>query len=277
METFNPKNIESRLFYRLLSGIVSPRPIALVSSCNAEGKVNLAPFSFFNVVSINPPVLVFSPLRRLRANTTKDTLNNVQACAEVVINIVGYDNVEQLSLTGNDYDPEVNEFDKAGFTPEKSTMVKPPIVAEALASFECKVTSIIPLGEEGGAGNLVVCEVVNAHFKNGLVNKEYQVDVTALELISRLGQDYYAKVDKAALFQIEKLSEILGIGWEKLPKEISENNYLTGNEIAKLAGVPIIPVTLSEVSISSDLKVYAQVKRLLVENKISEAWKKLYS
>ena len=145
MNRISPSEIEPRLFYRLLSGIIGPRPIALVSSSNLNGEINLAPFSFFNVMSIQPPVLVFSPLTRLRTNTKKDTLNNVYEHKEVVINIIGYDHVEQVSIAGNDYDSEVNEFIKSGFNEIPSDIVKPPRVKEALASFECKVVSVIEL------------------------------------------------------------------------------------------------------------------------------------
>ena len=174
MNRISPSDIEPRLFYRLLSGIIGPRPIALVSSSNLNGEINLAPFSFFNVMSIQPPVLVFSPLTRLRTNTKKDTLNNVHQHKEVVINILGYEHVEQVSIAGNDYTSEVNEFVKSGFKEVPSDIVIPPRVKEALASFECKVLSVIALGDKGGAGNLVVCEVLTAHFQKGLIDQEYQ-------------------------------------------------------------------------------------------------------
>jgi len=277
MNRISPSEIEPRLFYRLLSGIIGPRPIALVSSSNLNGEINLAPFSFFNVMSIQPPVLVFSPLTRLRTNTKKDTLNNVYEHKEVVINIIGYDHVEQVSIAGNDYDSEVNEFIKSGFNEVSSDIVKPPRVKEALASFECKVVSVLALGDKGGAGNLVICEVLTAHFKKGLVNDDFQINIRDVNLVGRLGQDYYTKVNDNSLFQVEKSSSKLGLGWDKLPKEISESKYLTGNEIAKLSNVDEIPLKISHKKISTDPDVYEKVKKLIKKNLIVEAWKLLYS
>jgi len=277
MNRISPGEIEPRLFYRLLSGIIGPRPIALVSSSNLNGEINLAPFSFFNVMSIQPPVLVFSPLTRLRTNTKKDTLNNVYEHKEVVINIIGYDHVEQVSIAGNDYDSEVNEFIKSGFNEVSSDIVKPPRVKEALASFECKVLSVIALGDKGGAGNLVICEVLTTHFKKGLVNDDFQINIRDVNLVGRLGQDYYTKVNDNSLFQVEKSSSKLGLGWDKLPKEISESKYLTGNEIAKLLNVDEIPLKISNKKISTDPDVYEKVKKLIKKNLIIEAWKLLYS
>tara|TARA_Y100000589_G_scaffold129839_2_gene123486 strand:+ start:6865 stop:7698 length:834 start_codon:yes stop_codon:yes gene_type:complete len=277
MNRISPGEIEPRLFYRLLSGIIGPRPIALVSSSDLNGEINLAPFSFFNVMSIQPPVLVFSPLRRLRTNTKKDTLNNVHEHKEVVINILGYNHVEQVSITGNDYDSDVNEFVKSGFNEVSSDIVKPPRVKEALASFECKVLSVIALGDKGGAGNLVICEVLTAHFKKGLVNDEFQINIRDTNLVGRLGQDYYTVVNRDSLFQVEKLSGKLGLGWDKLPKEILESKYLTGNEIAKLSNIDDIPLKITTQKISKDPEVYKKVKKLIKKNLITEAWNLMFS
>lgn len=275
MEKINPKDIEPRFLYRILSGVVGPRPIALVSTTNSNGDVNLAPFSFFNLMSINPPVLVFSPLRRLRTNTTKDTLNNLEECPEVVINIVGYEHVEQMSISGGEYLSSVDEFEKSGFTAKKSTIVKPPYVGESIASFECKVNSIVALGNEGGAGNLVVCEVLMVHLRNGILNEEYQIDVANLDLIGRLGGDYYVGINNESLFSVAKNGSSLGIGWDALPDEIKFNKFLTGNEIGKLASVNEIPIqTKKGLTISSKID-YEEVKLLLKENKVDDAWKLL--
>ena len=276
MNRISPSEIEPRLFYRLLSGIIGPRPIALVSSCNLNGQINLAPFSFFNVMSIQPPVLVFSPLTRLRTNTKKDTLNNVNQHKEVVVNILGYEHVEQISIAGNDYGYEVNEFVKSGFKEVPSDIVTPPRVKEALASFECKVLSVIALGDKGGAGNLVICEVLTAHFQEGLIDQEYQVKVESLDLIGRLGQDYYTKVDNNSLFKVEKSSSKIGVGWDKLPKEISESDYLTGNEIARLSNITSLPEKVLIGKVSEDFKVYRNVKKLIKKGLILEAWELLY-
>ena len=277
MKRISPSEIEPRLFYRLLSGIIGLRPIALVSSINLNGEVNLAPFSFFNVMSIQPPVLVFSPLRRLRTNTTKDTLNNVHEHKEVVINILDYEHVEQLSITGNDYPAKVNEFIKSGFHEIASDFVRPPRVKESLASFECKVKSIISLGLEGGSGNLVICEVLTAHFKNGLVQEEFYINVENVNLVGRLGQNYYSKVNGDSLFQVEKSSNKLGLGWDLLPKEILESKFLTGNEIARLSNIDEIPFKISHKKISLDPQVYKKVKKLIKQNLILEAWVLLYN
>ena len=276
MDNISPKDIEPRMYYRLLSGIIGPRPIALVSSCNDEGMVNLAPFSFFNVMSIDPPILVFSPLRRLRTNTTKDTLNNIHQVEEVVINIIGLTHVEQMSIAGNDYDACVNEFEKSGFTALKSNIVQPPRVSEALASFECKVVSKLALGEKGGAGNLVICEVLTSHFREGIVGEDFQIQIGKLDLIARLGQDLYTKVNKDSLFSVKKESAEIAIGWDNLPLEIKESKFLTGNEIAKLASVTSIPFDVKKMMISSDPKTYMEVKKMLSENKLKKAWELLY-
>jgi len=272
MIEIEPKNIEPRDFYKLLSGIISPRPVALVSSCDLRGKVNLAPFSFFNMMSIVPPILVFSPLRRMRTNTTKDTLNNVKECAEVVINIIGFEHVEQMSLTGGEYDTSINEFDKSGFTSIASSVVKPPRVLEALASFECKVTSIVELGEKGGAGNLVICEVVKAYFQSSIIDDQNQVNTLSFEAIGRLGQSYYTKVNSTSIFEIEKGNGKTGMGWDKLPLEIIQSTQLTGNEIGKLASISQLPFEDNNYSVTTDLIRIKKVKYLLFENQISKAW-----
>lgn len=276
MDNISPKDIEPRMYYRLLSGIIGPRPIALVSSCNDAGMVNLAPFSFFNVMSIDPPILVFSPLRRIRTNTTKDTLNNVHQVAEVVINIIGLNHVEQMSIAGNDYDASINEFEKSGFTSLKSTTVQPPRVSEALASFECKVISTLALGEKGGAGNLVLCEVLTSHFKKGIIGEDFQINIEKLDLIARLGQDFYTKVNEGSLFRVKKESTEIAIGWDNLPLEIKESTFLTGNEISKLANVKSIPFDLKKMKITSDPKTYRAVKKMLMENNLKKAWELLY-
>lgn len=269
----DPENTDNRLFYQLLSSVITPRPIALVSSCDITGQVNLAPFSFFNMVSVNPPILVFSPLRRMRTNTTKDTLNNVQLQKEVVINIVGFEHVEQMSLAGGEYDNSVNEFDKTGFTIIKSIKVIPPRVKEAIASFECKVIDILEFGREGGAGNLVVCEIILAHFKDKIFNDASQIDPHLFNPIGRLGKSYYVKGDEQSIFEIEKRNEGAGIGWDVIPDFIKNSKELTGNEIAKLASVQVIP-TSTAVSGSKvkDSEKIQQVRVLLKKGKIIEAW-----
>ncbi len=266
----DPNIVPPREFYRLLSGAVSPRPIALVSSCDKDRNVNLAPFSFFNVMSIQPPILVFSPLRRLRDKTTKNTLDNVLSHDEVVINIVGFDKVEQMSLAGGEYPVDVNEFNKSGFTPVSSEKVTPPRVKEAFAQFECKVKNVISLGEEGGAGNLVICEILLAHFHDDVVSNLNMIDPNKVNPIGRLGGDFYIKGDENSLFEIEKRSEGFGVGFDALPRYILNSKCLTGNEIGKLASVSELPDNLPE-SIPENFN-WNKLKSLLVQGNVADAW-----
>lgn len=276
MKSFTPKDIPPHLYYRLLSGVISPRPVALVSSSNEKGNINLAPFSFFNIMSISPPILVFSPLRRMRTNTTKDTLNNINSINQVVINIIGYQHVEQMNLTGADYDSEISEFHKSGFTPIKSNLVKPPRVKEALASFECQVNNVIPLGDQGGAGNIVICEILTSHFKSEIIGESYQINPQNADFIGRLGSSYYTKVDRNSLFEIKKNSTQISMGWDNLPAQIINSPYLTGNEISKLASIPKIPITTHPSLFNNHPATYKKVKQLLKNNQVMAAWKLLY-
>jgi len=269
----DPENTDNRLFYQLLSSVITPRPIALVSSCDIKGQVNLAPFSFFNMVSVNPPILVFSPLRRMRTNTTKDTLNNAKSQKEVVINIVGFEHVEQMSLAGGEYDNSINEFDKTGFTTIESIKIVPPRVKEAIASFECKVIDILEFGKEGGAGNLVVCEIMLAHFKDEIFNAASQIDPHLFNPIGRLGKSYYIKGDEQSIFEIEKRNEGSGIGWDAIPDFIKKSKELSGNEIAKLASVQTIPIPIrTDGNKLKESEKIQQVKQLLSKEHIIEAW-----
>ena len=271
----DPKNTEQRLFYHWLSSVVTPRPIALVSSLDTKGNQNLAPFSFFNMVSINPPILVFSPLNRMRDNTTKDTLNNAKVNGEVVINILGYEHVGQMSLAGGDYDSSINEFDKAGFNAEKSVKVSPPRVKEALASFECKVNDIIALGPHGGAGNLVVCEVLLAHFNDDIIDAEGNVMTDSFTPVGRLGKSYYIKGGTSSVFEVEKEATATGIGWDQVPDFIKQSSLLTGNEISALASVKELPEITKKVSLLTNDERILLVKGMLSENRIKQAWEAL--
>ena len=240
MNRISPGEIEPRLFYRLLSGIIGPRPIALVSSSNLNGEINLAPFSFFNVMSVQPPVLVFSPLRRLRTNTKKDTLNNVHEHKEVVINILGYNHVEQVSITGNDYDSDVNEFVKSGLSMLASETVKPFRVKESPVQFECKVNEVVALGSEGGAGNLIICEVLKMHISKAVLDNDNNIDQVKLDLVARAGGSYYSRA-KSGFFEIPKPLVNLGIGVDALPDDIRNSRILSGNDIGMLANVEALP------------------------------------
>ncbi|MBD0368219.1 MAG: flavin reductase family protein, partial [Flavisolibacter sp.] len=212
-----------------LQHVIAPRPICFASTIDQQGIVNLSPFSFFNLFSSQPPVVILSPSRRVRDNTTKHTLENVLEVPEVVINIVTYDMVQQTSLASCEYPREVDEFEKAGFTKEKATLVQPPMVKESKAKLECKVLEIKSLGEKGGAGQLVICEVLCLHIADELLTAEKKMDQTKLELVARLGGDWYCRVTKENLFIVPKPNVKLGIGMNALPESIRSSTILTGN------------------------------------------------
>lgn len=241
MKTIRPKEVSVAEFHSYLLGVVAPRPIAFASTVDKEGHVNLSPFSFFNAFGSNPPILIFSPARRVRDNTIKHTLENVLEHDEVVINIVNYSMVEQMSLASTEYEKGVNEFVKAGFTEGKSEMVKPPRVAEAPASFECKVKQVIQTGQKGGAGNLIICEVLLAHISEDILDKAGKVDPKLLDVVGRMGGDWYCRAQGDALFKLPKPAREAGIGIDQLPASVRNSKVLTGNNLARLANVPLIP------------------------------------
>ncbi len=269
-----------------LQHVVAPRPVCFASTIDKEGNVNLSPFSFFNMFSSNPPIVIFSPSRRVRDNTTKHTLQNVSEVPEVVINLVTYDMVQQTSLACCEYPKGVDEFIKAGFTKEPATMVSPPMVKESKAKLECKVLEIKPLGTEGGAGNLIICEVLYLHIDDSLLTNDKKFDQTKLELIARLGADWYCKVSKDNLFIVPK-PNLLGIGIDALPENIRNSKVLSGNHLGKLANVQKIPYIdpnfnqdyLKNISSNSILEKEHQAHffaaKLLDENKVDEAWQVL--
>ncbi|WP_375579004.1 flavin reductase family protein [Marivirga tractuosa] len=284
----DPKSIKTPELHGLLLGAIAPRPIAFASTIDNEGKVNLSPFSFFNVFGANPPILIFSPARRGRNNTTKHSYENVKEVAEVVINIANYPMVEQMSLASTEYDKGVNEFIKAGFTEAKSTKVKPPRVAESPVAFECKVNQVIETGEEGGAGNLVICEVIHIHVDEGILDDNGKIDPFKLDPIGRLGGNWYSR-SKKALFEVEKPLQKLGIGVDALPEDIRNSSILTGNDLGKLGNIERIPSEddLKEISLPSSYKkiksksdskeLHQIAHQLLEKNKLIEAWKVLLS
>jgi len=271
-----------------LQHAVAPRPIAFVSTINKAGNVNLSPFSFFNLFSSNPPIVVFSPARRVRDNTTKHTLENLLEVPEVVINIADENLVHQISLSSCDYPKEVNEFIKAGLTEEKASFVRPPMVKESKIKLECKVTEVKPLGTEGGAGNLVICEVLYMHVDESVLNNQKtMVDQRKIHHVARLGGDWYCRVNEASLFEVEKPNIKLGIGIDNLPKSIRESSVLTGNNLAQLANVHVYPAvdpgftnerlknivqyfSLQQDELEKELHKYAQ--ELLNDDKVNEAW-----
>ncbi len=240
MISFDPKSTPTKILHAYLLSAVAPRPIAFASTVDADGNPNLSPFSFFNVFSSNPPILVFSPSRRVRDNTTKHTLENAEATKEVVINVVNYDIVHQMSLSSTEYAKGVNEFDKSGLTMLKSDMVKPFRVAESPVQFECKVNEIIKLGTEGGAGNLIICEVVKFHIAQEVLNEDNTINQKKLDLVARAGGSFYSRANKV-FFEIPKPLSNLGIGVDNLPEEIKNSMVLTGNDLGILANVDKIP------------------------------------
>ena len=274
-----------------LQASVAPRPICFASTVDKEGRVNLSPFSFFNLFSTTPPVLIFAPNRRVRDNTTKHSWQNVLEVPEVVINIVDYAMVRQVSLSSCDYPKEVNEFVKAGFTEERATLVRPPMVGESKVKIECRVIGTKVLGEQGGSGNLVICEALRMHIDDSiLADGSKKIDQRRFELVARLGGDWYCRVGVANLFEVEKPNIRLGIGMDALPGAIRNSRILTGNQLGQLANVHEMPVVdpsfedrrLQEIfkyysanpeEMEKELHVYAA--GLLDEGKVVAAWQVL--
>ena len=243
----DPKNTPTPQVHQYLLGAIAPRPIAFASTIDKEGRVNLSPYSFFNCFSANPPILIFSPARRVRGNTTKHTLHNAQDTGEVVINVVNYPIVEQMSLSSTEYDEGVNEFIKSGLTEVPSELVAPPRVKESPVSFECKVKEIIALGQEGGAGNLVICEVVMMHIAEHILDAEQRIDPFKMDHVARMGGNWYSRIIDEALFEIPKPIRTKGIGVDSLPQSVRESNILTGNNLGRLGNLETLP-TEEEVS-----------------------------
>ena len=286
------KELDGRTAHAHLLGAVGPRPIALASTMDTEGNPNLSPFSFFNVFSSNPPTLIFSPARRVRDNTTKHTLHNAEATREVVINVVNYDMVQQTSLSSTEYGDGVNEFTKSGFTPIESDVVKPFRVKESPAQFECKVKDIIALGDGGGAGNLIICEVVRMHINEDILDENGRISMHKIDLVARMGGDFYCRANGEALFEVEKPLTTLGIGVDRIPKRIRESTYFDGNDLGKLGNIEKLPTDaelaefaqhwrVKEIFEKSDNgmevheKLHQYAKELLDENKTAKAWKAL--
>ncbi|KFF15247.1 flavin reductase family protein [Flavobacterium hydatis] len=287
MISIDPKEIPTAKVQGYLQSAVGPRPIAFASTIDKDGNPNLSPFSFFNVFSANPPILVFSPSRRVRDNSIKHTLINAEATREVVINVVNYDIVQQTSLASTEYADGVNEFIKSGLTQIPSDIVKPYRVKESPVQFECKVTQIIPLGTEGGAGNLILCEVVKIHIHEAILDENGAIDQHKIDLVSRLGSNWYSRSNQG-LFEVEKPLTTLGVGVDAIPDYVKESPVFDGNDLGKLGNIEALPTT-EEVSIfvkenfsvkgvlSSDdeVKVHQKAKKYLDENDVISAWKVL--
>jgi flavin reductase (DIM6/NTAB) family NADH-FMN oxidoreductase RutF len=287
MISIEPKELSPAKLQSYLQSAVAPRPIAFASTIGENGKPNLSPFSFFNVFSSNPPILVFSPARRVRNNTVKHTLINCEVTKQVVINVVNYDIVQQMSLSSTEYADGVNEFLKSGLTMLPSDIVKPYRVAESPVQFECKVNEIIALGNEGGAGNLIICEVVKIHIHEEILDENGVIDQYKIDLVSRLGGNWYSRSNQG-LFEVEKPLATLGVGVDAIPEFIKKSKVFDGNDLGKLGNVEALP-TEEEITIfvkqnfavkgvlSSDdeEKIHQKAKEFLNNNEVLSAWKVL--
>jgi flavin reductase (DIM6/NTAB) family NADH-FMN oxidoreductase RutF len=280
--TIDPKEIHFSKVHGYLLGAVVPRPIAFASSIDSSGNINLSPFSFFNCFGANPPILVFSPARRGRDNTTKDTYENVLEVPEVVINIVNYSMVQQASLASGEFPKGVNEFVKAGLTQVPSLFVSPPRVGESPASFECKVLQVIPTGDQGAAGNLVICQVVLMHIKDEILDADGKIDPFKLDAVARMGGDWYCRANGESLFRLPQPGNKIGIGIDQLPEEIRKSKVLTGNDLGLLGSVQRFPGSdmINQVKTRAEFreagkspeKIHLLAKAYLKEGRLDEAW-----
>ena len=295
MLTIYPKEVTIPQLHAYLLGAVGPRPIAFASTIDSEGRPNLAPFSFFNVFSANPPIAIFSPARSGRTGITKHTYDNVKEVPEVVINIVNYDMVHQMSLASSPYEKGVDEFTKAGFTKIPSQKIKPFRVAESPVQLECIVKQVIELGQEGGAGNLIISEVVMIHIKEEVLDEKGNIDQHKIDLVARMGGNWYCRAHGDALFEIEKPLTTIGIGVDSIPEKIKNSKVLSGNNLGQLGNAEHLP-TEEEITqyknsgaINEAFELYGKnhdkleehlqhiAKKLLDEKKTNEAWKVLLS
>jgi flavin reductase (DIM6/NTAB) family NADH-FMN oxidoreductase RutF len=278
-KTIVPSEVSVGVLQAYMQGAIAPRPIAFASTIDQNGNINLSPFSFFNLFSTKPPILIFSPARRARDNTTKHTLENALEVREVVINMVNFDLVEQASLASTEYGKGVNEFVKAGLTPLPSVLIKPPRVAESPVSFECKINQIVELGKEGGAGNLIICEVLLMHIKEEILDEKGMISPQKIDLVARLGGDWYCRANHEALFEIPKPILNKGIGIDKLPTHIRNSEVLTGNNLARLANIEYLPTLqdLEQIAIPNTLEEskHLVAKQLVEQGDLLAAWKVL--
>lgn len=280
MKTIDPAQTPLRDLSGYLNGAIAPRPIAFASTVDAAGRVNLSPFSYFNVFGLNPVTLVFSPNNRARDNTPKHTLLNVQEVPEVVINLLDYSLVQQASLASAEYPRGINEFVKAGFNETPSTRVRPPRVAESPVSFECQVRQIVPVGEGPGAANLVICEAVLMHISETLLDENGRIDSRKTDWVGRMGGEWYCRASGSAVFEVIRPNQRLGIGFDQLPETIRNSHILTGNELAQLANVEALPDPAAILAFSREnqnLPVHTderhrQASRLLAEGNREKAW-----
>jgi flavin reductase (DIM6/NTAB) family NADH-FMN oxidoreductase RutF len=292
MLTLDPKELPIPKLHGYLLGAIGPRPIAFASTVDENGVNNLSPFSFFNVFSAAPPILIFSPARNGRTNTTKDTYNNVKKVPEVVINIVNMDILHQMSLSSSPFAPEVDEFVKAGLTAIPSETIRPMRVKEAPVQFECKVNQVIELGDQGGAGNLVICEVTKIHIHEEILGADGMIDQKKINLVARMGGNWYCHANEHSMFEITKPITTVGIGFDQLPDDIRNSTVLDTNDLAQLAGITELPnetdvneykllelsdifVTLEDEPAKLEKALHDRAKTLIANNDIEGAWKTL--
>ncbi|WP_397302688.1 MULTISPECIES: flavin reductase family protein [Nonlabens] len=276
----DPKDTKTAHLHSVMLGAVQPRPIAFASTIDEDGNVNLSPYSFFNVFSANPPIMIFSPARRVRDNSIKHTLINARATGEVVINIVNYDIVQQMSLSSTEYGADVDEFVKSGLTAVASDMIAPPRVAESPVQFECKVKEIVELGQEGGAGNLIICEVVMVHVNDKVLDEDGKIDQVKIDTVARMGGNWYCR-SKDAMFEVPKPLATLGVGVDALPDHARNSTILTGNDLGKLGNIEAIPdresviayAKAEKLSILDNKEKHIRAQELILEGNIIDAWK----
>ena len=252
MLTIDPASTPVKDLHQFMVGAIAPRPIAFVSTLDEEGRPNLAPYSFFNAFSSNPPILIFSSNRRVKDNTTKDTLSNVQSTGEAVINVVSYGIVRQMAIASGRFEKGISEFEKAGLTPLPSDLVKPFRVKESPVQFECKVAEVITLGQEGGAGHLVICQVLRIHIDEGVVDEDNRIDPHKIDLMGRLGRAYYVRASGSAIYTIPQVEDVIPIGFDQLPLRVKFSKVLTGNELGHLASIVVIPSREEAAKIAQD-------------------------
>ncbi|MGR6088310.1 MAG: flavin reductase family protein [Arcticibacter sp.] len=293
MVTIDPKEIKTGQLHAHMLSAIAPRPIAFASTVDKDGTPNLSPYSFFNAFGSKPPTLIFSPARRVRDNTIKHTLENVYETMEVVINVVNYDMVQQMSLSSCEYPKGVSEFEKAGFTPIASQLVKPFRVKESPVQFECKVKQVIETGNEGGAGNLIICEILLMHVSEAVMDENGRIDQHKIDLVARCGYDWYCRASGSALFEVAKPNQKLGIGLDNIPEYIRLSEVLSGNDLGQLGNLEAIPAyeevqafatmpeiqrlmeSLEENPGTRKLALHLAAKELIKAGKVADAWKLL--
>ncbi len=279
MLSLDPKELTIPVLQKYLQNAIAPRPICFASTISTSGEENLAPFSFFNIFSSNPPIAIFSPAYSGRTGAPKDTLLNVLEVPECVINVVSYDMVQQTSLASSPFPKGTSEFKKAGFTSIPSELVKPPRVKESPVQLECKVIEVKELGKAGGAGNLVICEIVRIHISELVLNEAKQIDVNKIDLVARMGDNWYCRASGDALFEVEKPIMTIGIGYDQIPAEIRNSKILSGNNLGLLGSVEHLPSAEEIAVYKKTIKTFASkdeqhlfAKSLLEANKVKEAW-----